>query len=60
MSNYTEEDVRDAHVDNMKADTDYKRGLLKYEPWKLLLTAMGAGAALTLAMLALLTWLAHR
>jgi len=59
LNNYTEEDVRDAHVENMKADTDYKRGLLKYEPWKVAVTAMGAGAALMLALVALLTWL-HR
>jgi hypothetical protein len=52
----TEEDERDAHIENMKADTEYKRGLLKYEPWKVVITALGAGAALTLAIIALLSF----
>jgi hypothetical protein len=56
---YSEEDVRDAHVENMKADTDYKRGLLRYEPWKVAVTALGAGAAIMLALIALLSYM-HR
>jgi formate/nitrite transporter FocA (FNT family) len=57
---YSEEDERAAHIENMQADTEYKRGLLKYEPWKIVVTAMGAGAALTLAIIALFTFLGHR
>jgi hypothetical protein len=34
--------------------------LTRYEPWKLVIPACIVGAALTLAMLALLTWFAHR
>lgn len=59
---YTLEDEREAHIENMKANTDLMRrqmGLLKYEPWKVVITALGAGAAFTLAMIALLTYL-HR
>ena len=55
----TAEDERDAHIENLNADTDYKRGLLRYEPWKLTVTAMGAGAALVLAIIALLSYM-HR
>ena len=57
---YTEEDEREAHIENMNADTDYKRGLTRYEPWKLVITAFGAGAAVTLAMLALATFILAR
>lgn len=46
-----------ADIDNKRADTEYKRGLLRYEPWKVALTGLGAGAALTLAMIALLNYL---
>lgn len=54
-----ENEAHEVYIENMKADTQYKLGLLKYEPWKVVITAMGAGAALTLAILALLTYL-HR
>jgi hypothetical protein len=37
-----------------RADTEYKRGLLRYEPWKLAFAAFGAGAALVAALVALL------
>jgi hypothetical protein len=56
---YTLEDERQAHIENMQADTEYKRGLLRFEPWKLMVTALGAGAALTLALIALMSYL-HR
>ena len=46
-----------ADIANKQADTEYKKGLLKYEPWKLVLTAFGAGAALMLALVALLNYL---
>jgi hypothetical protein len=46
-----------ADIANKKADTEYKRGLLRYEPWKVALTGLGAGAALTLALSTLLNFL---
>jgi len=49
MNNNTVEDERKAHIENMEADTEYKRGLLKYEPWKVVITALAAGAALAAA-----------
>jgi len=57
---YSEEELRAAQIENLKMDTEYKRGLLKYEPWKVVLLAAGAGATFTLAMVALATFiLAH-
>lgn len=56
---YSAEDERDAIIENMRADTEYKRGLLRFEPWKLTVTALGAGAALTIALIALLTYMHH-
>jgi hypothetical protein len=46
-----------ADIANKNADTEYKRGLLRYEPWKVALTGLGAGAALTLALITLLNFL---
>lgn len=40
-------------IDNLKTDSEYKRGLLRYEPWKVVATAAGAGAAFATAVLAL-------
>jgi hypothetical protein len=34
-----------ADIPNKDADTAYKQGLLKYEPWKLILGGMAAGGA---------------
>jgi hypothetical protein len=34
-----------ADIDNKMADTAYKQGLLKYEPWKLVVSALTASAA---------------
>jgi hypothetical protein len=59
-TSYTQDDERRAHIENMNMDTEYKRGLLKYEPWKVVVTALGAGAALTIAIIALLTFMAAR
>ncbi len=34
-----------ADLANKEADTEYKRGLLRYEPWKVFATAITASAA---------------
>ena len=58
--NYSEGDEREAHIDNMRADTQYKLDLSKYEPWKIVIAAFGAGAGVVLALLAIATLiLAH-
>lgn len=41
-------------IENKRADTDYKRGLLRFEPWKIAFTAFGAGAAFVAALVVLL------
>jgi hypothetical protein len=57
---YTEEDEREAHVENLHMDTEYKRRLDRYEPWKLIFGGFAAGAAISVALLALATFvLAH-
>ena len=42
-----------AQIENLQADTRYKRRLTDMEPLKLAVTAAGAGAALAGAVLAL-------
>ena len=44
MAVYTEEDERDAHVENMRADTHYKQTLGYWEGWKVLIAAIAATA----------------
>jgi hypothetical protein len=57
---YTVEDEREAHIENMKADTRYKHMLADWEPWKAMAVAAGGGATLMLALVALFTLiLAH-
>ena len=34
-----------ADIENKQADTDYKKGLIKYEPWKVVVSAFAASAA---------------
>jgi hypothetical protein len=48
-------DQMTADITNKTADTDYKRGLLRYEPWKVVGLAFGAGAAVMGAAVALVT-----
>lgn len=49
-----------ADIDNKNADTSLKREALRWEPWKTMAAAFGAGAAFTAAMVALATLiLAH-
>lgn len=52
-------ELMQADIDNKRADTAYKRGLLRYEPWKLGFTAFGAGAAVMAALVALLSYFGH-
>jgi hypothetical protein len=44
-----------ADIANKQADTALKTGLLRYEPWKMLGLAFGAGAAFMGASVALMT-----
>jgi hypothetical protein len=55
--NYTVEDEREAHIENMKADTDYKRAMADWEPWKAIAVTAGATATLTLALVAIATFI---
>jgi len=43
-----------ADIRNKNADTAYKLGLLRFEPWKLVVVSIGAGVALLAAVQALL------
>lgn len=57
MSDNEERELRTelmrAQIENLKTDTTYKRRLADYEPWKVVATAAGAGAAFATAVLAL-------
>lgn len=44
-----------ADIANKEADTAYKHGLLRYEPWKVIALAAGAGAGAMAAAVALMT-----
>jgi hypothetical protein len=44
-----------AQIANKIADTEYKKGLLKYEPWKVVLAGFLSGAATIGAIVGLLT-----
>ncbi len=35
-----------ADIENKQADTIYKQGLVKYEPWKVVVSALAASAAI--------------
>lgn len=45
-----------ADVRNKDADSNYKLTLARWEPWKAMATAFGAGAAFTLAMIGLISF----
>jgi hypothetical protein len=40
------EEQMTADIENKRADTDYKRTMLRWEPWKAILAAVAATAAL--------------
>jgi hypothetical protein len=44
-----------ADIANKEADTDYKRGLMRWEPWKVLAAGLGAGAGIMAAAVAIAT-----
>jgi len=46
MAIFMAEDERDAHVENMQADTRYKQTLGYWEGWKVLIAAIAATAIL--------------
>jgi hypothetical protein len=48
-----------ADIANKEADTAYKQGLLRYEPWKVVSAAFVAGAAVMGAAVALVGGLLH-
>jgi len=57
MSSSTEADERTAKIANLEADTEYKRMLTRWEPWKAMAVAAGAGATFALAAIAVATFL---
>jgi len=52
--------VMRADLENKQADTAYKLGLLRYEPWKVFTTALAASAALFGSIGAVLGYLLAR
>lgn len=50
-------DLMQAEIANKRADTDLKREQLRWEPWKALSVAFGAGAAVATGLLTLGGWL---
>ena len=50
---FTEQDERNAKVQNLEADTMLKIEQRRWEPWKVVTTAFAAGVAFTGALLAL-------
>jgi RsiW-degrading membrane proteinase PrsW (M82 family) len=53
-----EEELMQADLINKRTDTDYKRGLQRVEPWKLVISCLVAGAVLMGGSVALLNYIA--
>ena len=49
-----------ADIANKRADSGYKGGLLRYEPWKVMATVMGATAAVAAAVFGALGYILGR
>jgi hypothetical protein len=49
-----------ADIANKEADTDLKREQLRWEPWKALSAAFGAGVAVASGLIALAAWIIAR
>lgn len=49
-----------ADIENKKADTEYKRGLLRFEPWKIVITAVAAGGILGGAIVGALSYVGRQ
>ena len=50
---FTEQDERNAKVQNLEADTMLKLEQRRWEPWKVVTTAFASGVAFSAALLAL-------
>lgn len=48
-----------AQIENLAADTAYKRGLLRFEPWKIVITAFAAGGGFVAGIVALFGLMLH-
>ena len=48
-----------AQVENVRTDTAYKKGLASWEPWKVVLTGIAAGAGGLTAAVAIMTLILH-
>ncbi len=46
-------------IANKQADTGLKSEQLRWEPWKALSAAFGAGVAVASALIAAITWVVH-
>lgn len=53
------DEIMRADIANKEADTQYKQGLLRFEPWKIVVTAMAAGGGLFAGGAAALGLLVH-
>lgn len=51
--------IMQAELANKTADTEYKRGLLRFEPWKIVVTAFAAGGALVAGTAAAMGLILH-
>lgn len=49
-----------ADIANKKADTDLKQEQLRWEPWKALSAAFGAGLAVASGLIAAIAWVLTR
>lgn len=57
-SGYGDEALQMEHTaSNLKNDSEYKRGLLRFEPWKIVLGGFLSGAATLGAIVGLLTFI---
>jgi hypothetical protein len=67
VTTYTDDDERRlkvelmiADIDNKRADTEYKHGLLRWEPWRLVITAVAAGGVIGGALVGGLSYLGRQ
>jgi hypothetical protein len=52
----TDDEERALRVALMKADTDLKQEQVRWEPWKALSAAFGAGVAVASGLIAVIAW----
>lgn len=53
------DELMQADIANKHADSEYKRGLLRFEPWKIVITAFAAGGGVAVGGAAALGLLLH-